>query len=93
MKTIIDTLKEIIKQDASTQTEPVTIIENEKSMTEIIPSKRVSTGEYDVTTKHQKLSDDTDVCSGKEHVQENKKMEEEKKSSQMLASMINVKLI
>src|SRR5574343_508144 len=30
MKTIIDTLKEIIKKDASTQTDPVTIIENEE---------------------------------------------------------------
>src|SRR5574343_655646 len=79
MKAIIDTLREIIKKDASTQTDPVTIIENKKSMTEIIPSKRVSPGESDVTTKRQKLFDVTNIYSGKEHVQEEIQMEEEQK--------------
>jgi hypothetical protein len=82
MKTIIDTLKEIIKKDASTQTEPVTIIENEETIDmieEIIPSKRAHTGESDDSPKkHNKTLDDTDLYSGKEHVQEKKKIEEEK---------------
>lgn len=78
MKTIIDALKEIIKQDASTQTDPVTIIENEEDMAEIIPSKRVRTGESDdVTTRRRKTLDDTDVYSGKEHVQEEIEMKQQ----------------
>lgn len=80
MKTIIDTLKEIIKKDASTQTEPVTIIENEKSMTKVI-----SYGELELPLKRketmreeEELRKQSKIMSGIEHVEKDIEMKEEK---------------
>lgn len=81
MKTIIDTIKEIIKKDASTQTDPVTIIENEKSMTKVI-----SYGELELPLKRketmreeEELIKKSKIMSGIEHIEEDIKMEEEQK--------------
>lgn len=93
MKKVIDTIKEIINKDALTQTEPVTIIENEENITkeedQQLGDLKLKRDEYAVEIRKAKRGEElskirNELLLGQDHLEEQIKLKEELEEKQQI---------